>query len=144
MKSAVNDILLSAGPGRLRITNYKLWTRSCLAMWLVTAGLGGYVYEKLNGDTAVVHAQAAPTRIVIKGFAFDPKKVTVAVGTEVEWMDESGRHSVVADDGSFKSEILTAGGTFKHTFDKKGAYPYYCEFHGAAHGKDMSGVVTVR
>jgi plastocyanin len=141
--------VLSAAPGwfarRLRTTNYKLWMPSCLAMWLVTAGLGGYVYKRLNADAAVVHAQApASTRITIKGFAFDPKKLTVPVGTEVEWMDESGRHSVVADDGSFKSEILTAGSTFKHKFDKKGTFRYYCEFHGEKGGKDMAGEVVVK
>jgi plastocyanin len=149
MELAAIDSVLSAAPGwfprRLRITNYKLWMRSCLAMLLVTAGLGGYVYKKLNGDIAVVQAApSTPARVVIKGFAFDPKNVKVPVGTEVEWVDESGRHSVVADDGSFKSEILTAGATFRHRFDRPGVYPYYCEFHGAAHGKDMSGVVTVR
>jgi plastocyanin len=145
MQPAAIDNLVSAGPGRPHITNHKRWMRSCLAMWLVTAGLGGYVYKKLSGDSAVAQAQSStPTRIVIKGFAFEPKKVTVAVGTEVEWVDESGRHSVVADDGSFKSEILTAGATFKHVFDHKGGFRYYCEFHGAAHGKDMAGVVTVK
>ena len=127
------------------MTNWKLWMRSSLALCLVAAGVAGYVYKKLDAGTAVVHAaDAAPARITIKGFAFDPKKLTVAVGTEVEWVDESGRHSVVADDGSFKSEILTAGSTFKHKFDKKGEYRYYCEFHGEPHGKDMAGVVTVR
>jgi plastocyanin len=128
-----------------RAAKHKVW-KSCLAMCLVTAGLGGYVYQKLGGDIAVVQgAEAAtPTRIVIKGFAFEPKKVTVPVGTEIEWVDESGRHSVKADDGSFDSGILTAGGTFKHRFESKGVFRYYCEFHGAPHGKDMSGEVTVR
>lgn len=149
METAANEIVSSAGPGssprRPRVTNHKRWLRSALAMCLVTAGLGGYVYMKLSGDTAVVRAaDAAPARITIKGFAFEPKKITVPVGTEVEWVDESGRHSVVADDGSFKSEILMAGATFKHRFDRKGEYRYYCEFHGAAHGKDMAGVVNVR
>ena len=83
-------------------------------------------------------------RVVIKSFAFDPKNIKVPVGTEIEWVDEGGRHTVQADDGSFKSEILMTGGTFRHRFDRKGTYRYFCEFHGAAHGKDMSGVVTVR
>ena len=123
----------------------KTWVRSSVAMWLVTVGLGGYLYKKLDGDTVFAQAPAsAPMRVVIKGFAFNPKTIKVPVGTEVEWVDESGRHSVVADDGSFKSEILTAGATYKHRFDRPGVYRYYCEFHGAAHGKDMAGVVTVR
>ena len=144
-RAAIDNVLSAAFPRRLRMTNNKRWMGTCMALSLLAAGLGGYVYQRLNGVTAVVHAaDAAATRVTIKGFMFDPKKITVAVGTEVEWVDESGRHSVVADDGSFKSEILTAGSTFKHKFDKKGNYPYYCEFHGEAHGKDMAGVVTVK
>ncbi len=142
-------IVLSAGPGwiprRFRITNYKLWMRSCLAIWLVAAGLGGYVYKQLNGGTAVVQpVPSSPKRIVVTNFSFDPPDLTVPVGTEVEWLDERGRHNVQADDGSFKSETLTAGGTFRHRFDHPGVYRYFCDFHGSAGGHDMAGVVTVR
>ena len=142
-------IVLSAGPGwlprRLRISNYKLWMRSCLAMWLVTLGLGAYVYRALNSDAAPAPAvSCGSARVVIGNFAFDPPKITVPAGTEIEWVDERGRHNVTADDGSFKSEILTAGATFRHRFDRKGVYRYYCDFHGEKGGKDMAGVVTVR
>jgi plastocyanin len=142
-------IVLSAGPGwlprRLRVTNYKLWMRSCLAMWLVTVGLGGYVYKQLNSDSvAAPVVSSAPTRVVIRNFAFDPPKITVPARTEIEWVDERGRHNVQADDGSFKSEILTAGATFRHRFDRPGVYRYYCQFHGDKGGQDMAGVVTVR
>src|ERR1044071_7130741 len=75
-------------------------------------------------------AAAATVTVKITNFAFTPKTVTVAVGGTVEWTDETGKHMVEADDGSFTSEALTAGGKFSHTFSKAGKYPYHCTFHG--------------
>ena len=148
-------IVLSAGtnwlPKRIRMTNYRPWMRSCLAVWLVAVGLGSYVYKRLNGGTAVVPpvrsaqpVQSSHVAIAVRNFSFEPPALTVPVGTEVEWTDEGGRHDVEADDGSFKSEIMTAGGTFRHRFDRPGVYRYFCQFHGEAGGHDMAGVITVR
>jgi plastocyanin len=93
---------------------------------------------------AALTAQGPPAaKITIKNFAFDPPALTVSVGTEVEWTDEAGKHSVVADDGSFKSDALTAGGSFKHKFTRPGVFRYYCEFHGSKGGHDMAGTITV-
>ena len=89
-------------------------------------------------------ALASKARIIVKNFGFDPPETTVPAGTEMEWTDQGGRHPVQADDGSFKSETMTAGGTFKHSFNRPGVYRYFCEFHGAAGGHDMAGVVIVK
>jgi plastocyanin len=80
----------------------------------------------------------------ITNFQFEPRELTIDAGTTVEWIDQTGRHTVSADDESFKSEVLTAGGVFEHRFDAPGLYPYYCEFHGDKHGKEMAGVITVK
>jgi plastocyanin len=95
--------------------------------------------------TAAVQSAPAPEKASVKisNFQFEPKELTVKAGTMVEWTDEGGRHTVEADDGSFKSAILTAGGQFTYKFDTPGVYPYYCSFHGEQHGKDMAGVITV-
>ena len=143
-------VVLSAGlgwlPARFRFTNYKRWMRLTLAAWLVAFGLGAWTYQTLNGGSAVASPPAAASnqRITVKNFGFDPAELTVPAGTEVEWTDQAGRHTVQADDGSFKSDTLTAGGVFKHRFDRPGMYRYFCEFHGAAGGHDMAGVVNVR
>jgi plastocyanin len=89
-------------------------------------------------------AAGSAAHITVKNFGFDPATITVSPGTEVEWTDEGGRHSVEADDGSFKSGTLTAGGTFKHRFDRPGVYRYFCEFHGSKGGHDMAGVVNIK
>jgi plastocyanin len=82
--------------------------------------------------------------ITVKNFAFEPKEVTVAPGTTIEWTDELGRHNVTADDGSFKSDTMVAGNKFEHKFDSAGAFPYYCTFHGNKNGVGMAGKVTVK
>ena len=82
--------------------------------------------------------------VKISNFQFTPKVLTVAPGTTVEWINEASRHTVEADDGSFKSGVLKQGDKFEHKFDKAGTYAYHCEFHGEKGGKDMAGKIIVR
>jgi plastocyanin len=95
--------------------------------------------KKANGA-----ARPATVTVKVSSFQFTPKTVTVAVGGTVEWVNEGGRHTVEADDGSFKSETLADGAKFSHTFTKAGTYPYHCSFHGDKGGKDMAGKVVVK
>ena len=86
----------------------------------------------------------AKSTVKISSFKFEPKVLTIAPGTIVEWVNDGGRHSVVADNGSFKSDVLKPGDKFEHKFDKAGIYAYHCEFHGEKGGKDMAGSIVVR
>jgi len=45
---------------------------------------------------------------------------------------------VTADDGSFDSDMIAAGGSWVHTFESAGTFAYLCAFH-----PDMAGVITV-
>jgi plastocyanin len=148
-------VLLVAGtnmiPERFRFKNYKLWMRTTLAVWwvVVLLGLGTYyVWYVQSSSAATAPAQTAASsaavKVTITNFKFDPKEVTVSVGDTVEWIDDTGRHSVKADDGSFDSGTLTAGGHFQYKFTKAGTYPYYCIFHGSKGGHDMAGTVIVK
>jgi plastocyanin len=75
---------------------------------------------------------------------FASREITVPVGTTVVWEHRGSiAHTVTGDDRSFDSGTVRSGSTFKHTFDEPGRYPYFCEFHGAAGGIGMSGVVIV-
>jgi plastocyanin len=87
---------------------------------------------------------AASATVKISNFQFTPKVLTVAPGATVEWVNEAGRHTVEADDGSFESDVLKQGDKFAHKFDKAGTYAYHCEFHGEKGGKDMAGKIVVR
>ena len=129
--------------------------RTELALWwiVVLIGIGTYYVwyvkptSKVEAQPASAQAQspAAPAKVSVKisNFQFEPRELTVPAGTTVEWIDAGGRHTVEADDGSFKSDTLTAGGQFDHKFDTPGVFPYYCTFHGDKHGTDMAGVITV-
>ena len=99
-----------------------------------------------RAKSATLSSRAAAEKVVVKisSFKFEPKILTVAPGTTVQWVNEGGRHTVEADNGSFKSDTLQTGGTFEHTFDKPGSYPYHCTFHGEAGGKDMAGKIVVK
>jgi len=68
------------------------------------------------------------------GFAFDPAAVRVDPGTTVtwEWTGKGGQHNVVAEDGSFESELNgNEGATFEHAFESEGIYKYVCVPHEA-------------
>lgn len=139
-------------PKKLRFKRYKPWMRTELALWwlVILIGIGTYylwyIAPASSAQPANVTSPAAvPEKVTVKisNFKFEPKELAVKGGTTVEWTDEQGRHTIEADDGSFKSDTLTAGGQFAHKFDTPGVYPYYCSFHGDTHGVDMAGVVTV-
>jgi plastocyanin/uncharacterized membrane protein YozB (DUF420 family) len=142
-------------PKRLRFDRYRPWMRTCLALWwlVILIGVGTYYVwyvkpapaeqARLTASAPTEPAASEKVAIKISNFQFEPKEISIPAGATVEWTDVGGRHTVQADDGSFKSETLTAGGKFEHKFDKPGVYPYYCEFHGDTHGQDMAGVITV-
>jgi plastocyanin len=97
-----------------------------------------------NRSGATTAPVAEKATVKVSSFQFTPKVLTVAPGTTVELVNEAGRHSVEADDGSFKSGVLKQGDKFEHKFDKAGTYAYHCEFHGEKGGKDMAGKIIVR
>ena len=141
-------------PQKLRFKRYKPWMLTELALWWIVVLIGVCTYyvwyiappsKSAAHQTSVPAPSAAVERVSIKisNFQFEPKELTVKAGTIVEWIDEGGRHTVEADDGSFKSDTLTAGGKFERKFDVSGVYPYFCTFHGDKHGQDMAGVITV-
>jgi halocyanin-like protein len=75
--------------------------------------------------------------------AFDPPAVHVDPGTTVlwEWTGEGGQHNVVAEDGSFESDLTgEAGHTYGLEVDGNGIVKYACEPHEAA---GMKGAVVV-
>ena len=93
--------------------------------------------------SATLTANVEKAAVKISNFQFSPRVLTVTPGTTVEWVNEAGRHTVEADDGSFKSDTLSANGKYEHTFNEPGTYSYFCTFHGDKHGVDMAGVVKV-
>lgn len=140
-------------PKRFRFKRFKPWMRTELALWwaVILLGVGTYYLWYVNPAETAQATQAAqpvpasPGRMTVRitNFQFEPKEVKVAPGSIVEWVDEIGRHTVEADDGSFKSETMAAGGRFEHRFETPGRFPYFCTFHGDKGGMEMAGVIIV-
>jgi plastocyanin/uncharacterized membrane protein YozB (DUF420 family) len=161
-------IILVAGtklvPAALHFKKYKPWMRLELAVWWLTIlfGLGTYFVwyggapSKANdasagaqpassAPTVAASPQAAPQVVTVEigNFAFTPKELTIEAGTTVVWKNNTGRHTVVADDSGFESTVMAAGEEFRRTFEREGRYQYYCSLHGAAGGADMAGTINV-
>ena len=116
------------------------WWLALLLVGAATVGAG----LSVGTGTAAAQQKAAPITVAIQVLSFVPQDITVSVGTRVAWVNDGGRHQIVADDGAFKSQQLTtAQQKFVYQFRRPGVFPYHCYFHGGAGGKGMAGVVTV-
>lgn len=77
---------------------------------------------------------------VVQDFMFRPGRIEVAAGTTVVWTN-GGQvvHTVTAEDGSFDSGPIEAGGRRGVTFSRAGTFPFHCTPHPF-----MRGEVVVR
>jgi plastocyanin/uncharacterized membrane protein YozB (DUF420 family) len=140
-------------PEKLKFNRYRPWMRTELGLWwmVIFLGLGTYYFWYIRTAPAPVQQTATGTSkpadskvtVRITNFQFEPKELTITAGTTVEWIDETGRHTIEADDGSFTSDMLQAGGKFEQKFDTPGSIPYFCGLHGDKGGKMMAGVIRI-
>ena len=96
-----------------------------------------------TAEPATPAADASPVASVpvasveISGFAYKPRQIEVAAGTEVVWENLDGSsHTVTA--ANFDSGQMARGGTFRQIFAEAGRYGYECFYH-----QNMTGVVIV-
>mgnify|MGYP001604578443 CR=1 FL=1 len=90
-----------------------------------------------------IQAQTSSGNVVsvsIKDFKFVPSEASIKVGDTVVWTnDDNAAHTVESTDRTLKSDELSHGDTYKHTFTKAGTYNYICGIHPS-----MKGSVTVQ
>jgi len=142
-------------PRALKFNNYKLFMRTAYGLYMLVTALGIWVYATWYINTpqpAAAEGQAQPVAqradeltVPMANFVFNPQDVVIPVGTTVIWVNQDGApHTATADDSKlFKSDLLSKGQSFRHTFDQAGEFPYYCELHGSAGGQDMAGKIKV-
>jgi plastocyanin len=84
------------------------------------------------------------TNVSIGDDFFQPKTITVSLGSTVTWTDNGSQHTVTCTGTcgpqSFDSGNLNTGATFSHTFTVAGTYNYICVYHAPG----MSGTITVQ
>lgn len=138
-------------PRALQFNNYKLFMRTAYGGYMLATALGVWVYTTwyINpaADVAAQPVAQAENEIVVPmvNFVYNPAELVVPVGATVIWVNQDGApHTATSDQaGQFASDLLSSGQSFRHTFTEIGAFPYYCELHGAAGGVDMAGTVRV-
>jgi plastocyanin len=91
-----------------------------------------------NGSSKKAH-KSATTTVNMVDFAFQPASVSVHVGDLVTWRN-TGRepHTATADNGSFDTGTVPAGGSGSHMFTQTGNFSYICTIH-----PNMKGTVRV-
>lgn len=86
----------------------------------------------------------APVAVHLAGTSFSPSSSSVAQGGALQWIVDSGTHTVTVVDGNgtvyHNREGLGAGAQDSYTFAGRGVYTVYCKYHRAA---GMTSTVTV-
>ena len=68
--------------------------------------------------------------VTIEGMRFQPEVLAVAPGDTIVWVNKDlVPHSATADAGSFDSEFIGAGASWRYTIRNKGEFAYFCTFH---------------
>jgi plastocyanin len=81
-----------------------------------------------------------PAAVQIGNFTFKAPVTTVKTGTTVTWTNgDDIPHTVVSQDGIFKSKVLDSGDHFSFTFAKTGQFGYFCSLH-----PHMTGTIVVK
>jgi plastocyanin len=84
--------------------------------------------------------EPTPALFLVEDYHFQPQELTVQAGTRVTWTNHGeDAHTVVSDNGLFRSGGLDTGDSFSFTFDKPGTYHFTCSVHPR-----MVGTVIVR
>jgi plastocyanin len=102
-----------------------------LAAAVVLAGCGG----DGGGGAAVAAAVVGVTQVDAKDNRFTPPAIQVPAGTAVTWTFKDGLvpHDVTGE--GWSSGDPRRKGSFTHTFDQAGTYPYRCTVHDGMRGR---------
>ncbi|MGW2717184.1 plastocyanin/azurin family copper-binding protein [Streptomyces sp. NPDC001492] len=75
---------------------------------------------------------AAGHQVLMSGYAFSPRALTITAGDTVTWTNQDqAPHDVETTSGpaSVHSPMLNKGGSWSHTFTTPGTYGYLCTVH---------------
>ena len=110
-----------------------------LPAMLVPLALAAVVLAGCGGEGGNGGADAAPvtgvTEVAANDNEFMPPAIQVPAGTTVTWefKDRFVPHDVTGE--GWTSGDPQRSGTFAHTFERPGTYPYRCTLHGGMDGR---------
>ena len=84
----------------------------------------------------VASEKSESVAVKIDNFTFNPAEITVPAGTTVTWKNADDiPHAVAAVDQAFRSKAMDTDEEYSFTFEKPGAYEYFCSIHPHMKGK---------
>ncbi len=98
------------------------------------------IHPEMRGTVTVAAppdpAASGDIPVSIVDMVYAPAALAVSAGTTVRWTNEDAViHTVTARDGSYSSGVMKPGDEFSLTFDKPGAYDYFCAIHPLQSGQ---------
>lgn len=64
--------------------------------------------------------------------AYNPSQLTIPVGTTVTFTNkDNANHSVTETGSLFDSGTIKSGNTYTYTFNTKGTFYFYCNYHSS-------------
>jgi plastocyanin len=89
-----------------------------------------------SGGSATVEETSS---VSMAGSQFDPRNISIDVGTTVTWTNDDGfEHTVTSASDNWDKDSSVAGGEkTTHTFEESEVYDVYCSIHGES---DLSGM----
>jgi len=105
---------------------------------LTRRGLGIFAIAAATLQLDSGAARAEDIAVNIDNFNFEPKDLTVKVGTSVTWKNRDDIPHTVVCAGKFRSKTLDTDDSFTFTFTSAGDYKYFCSLH-----PHMTGMIKV-
>jgi plastocyanin len=121
------------------------------ALIIAIVGAGASTYLGFSATTLLSGPRTTPEQVVViivPGSAVNPKlgftpaiiTVVIGVNNTVIWKNEdSDSHTAHSNIPEFNSGFIPPGGSFEHSFERAGSYPYHCDPHPW-----MTGLVVVK
>jgi plastocyanin len=103
---------------------------------------GGSAGSMLRGADPEAAPNPGPQQIVVDNFTFTPAKLTVAVGSQVTWINHDDvPHTATSTlkPRVFNSGTLDTDDQFSYVFGTPGTYDYFCALH-----PKMAGQIIVK
>jgi plastocyanin len=111
-----------------------------MALVGLTLGACGSSGTKTSSAVPGAGTPAGGHLVTIKGYAYEPAKLTIKAGTAVDVANkDSEPHTLTADDKSFDTGNIEKGKSKALTLGAPGTYHYYCTLHPY-----MKGTITVQ
>ena len=90
----------------------------------VQTGVNNSSNQSLGNNSSNV--TSAASTITIQNMTFNPNKITIRSGTNIQWINnDNTQHQIMSDTGSFQSNILNPGDSYNFFFAKTGIYGYH-------------------